>query len=67
MGALPKQRISRAHQGNRRRHHFIPQVQLVECRECRALKRPHHVCPTCGKYRGRQVVEIETARRDESA
>ncbi len=63
MGALPKQRISRAHQGNRRRHHFIPPLNLVACSNCRELKRPHHVCPNCGQYRGRQVIEIEDRRR----
>lgn len=63
MGALPKQRISRARQGNRRRHHFIAAPQLQPCRECGATKMSHHVCPTCGKYRGRQVIEIETRQR----
>lgn len=63
MGALPKQKISRHRQGNRRRHHFIAPLQLVECRECRSKKRPHHVCPTCGTYRGRQVIEIEERQR----
>ncbi len=66
MGALPKQRISRARQGNRRRHIFITPLNLVECSNCRAKKRPHHVCPTCGTYRGRQVIEIEERRRPEA-
>ncbi|MBA2776011.1 MAG: 50S ribosomal protein L32 [Chloroflexia bacterium] len=67
MGALPKQRISRARQGTRRRHHFIPAVQLVPCQSCREMKRPHHVCPSCGIYRGRQVIEIEDTRRASEA
>lgn len=63
MGALPKQKISRHRQGNRRRHHFLTAPALVPCRECGATKQAHHVCPTCGKYRGRQVIEIETRQR----
>ncbi|MCO5215834.1 MAG: 50S ribosomal protein L32 [Thermomicrobiales bacterium] len=63
MGALPKQRISRAHQGNRRRHHFIAAPTLVPCKECGEMKQAHHVCPSCGRYRGRQVVQIETRQR----
>ncbi|CAA9539917.1 MAG: LSU ribosomal protein L32p @ LSU ribosomal protein L32p, zinc-dependent [uncultured Thermomicrobiales bacterium] len=63
MGALPKQRISQAHQGTRRRHIHLTAPQLVPCASCRALKRPHHVCPNCGMYRGRQVIEIEDSRR----
>lgn len=63
MGALPKQRISRTRQGNRRRHHYLPELQLVKCPQCAGMKRPHHVCPSCGTYRGRQVIEIESTRR----
>ena len=63
MGALPKQRVSRHRQGNRRRHHFISAVHLVECRNCHELKLPHHVCPNCGWYNGRQVLQIEERRR----
>lgn len=63
MGALPKQRISRARQGNRRRHHFIAAPTLVPCKTCGEMKLAHHVCPACGQYRGRQVIEIETRER----
>ena len=59
MGALPKQRISRHRQGNRRRHIYISPVHLVGCKTCGEVKRPHHVCPSCGFYRGRQVIVIE--------
>jgi large subunit ribosomal protein L32 len=59
MGALPKQRISRHRQGNRRRHIFLTAPALVECTNCRELRRPHPVCPNCGYYRGRQVIVIE--------
>jgi large subunit ribosomal protein L32 len=65
MGALPKQRISRHRQGNRRRHHVLKPLALVNCRNCREVKLAHHVCPNCGVYRGRQVVQIEERRRDE--
>ena len=59
MGALPKQKISRHRQGNRRRHIHLKAPNLVECSNCRELKLPHHVCPNCGTYRGRQVIQIE--------
>lgn len=64
MGALPKQRISRHRQGNRRRHDFIAPLGLVACRNCGETKRSHHVCPSCGVYNGRQVIEIEERRRE---
>ncbi|MDQ4100379.1 MAG: 50S ribosomal protein L32 [Chloroflexota bacterium] len=64
--ALPKQRVSRHRQGNRRRHHFLKPPQLVECRNCHQMRRSHHVCPSCGYYRGRQVIEIEERRAAQS-
>jgi large subunit ribosomal protein L32 len=64
MGALPKQRISRHRQGNRRRFDFIKKVPvLVACNTCSSPHVVHHVCPTCGYYRGRQVLVIEERRR----
>lgn len=32
------------------------QIKLVPCSNCGAQKRVHHVCATCGNYRGRQVI-----------
>jgi large subunit ribosomal protein L32 len=59
MGALPKQRVTRARQGFRRQHDRIRAPQLVRCTNCRTWKVQHHVCLSCGYYAGRQVVEIE--------
>jgi len=55
MGALPKQRVSRAHQGNRRAHHRLKVPPLVACPQCKLPRLSHHACPHCGTYRGRQV------------
>jgi large subunit ribosomal protein L32 len=66
MGALPKQRISRHRQGNRRRHHYLKPMALLNCKSCGEVKRAHHVCPNCGMYNGRQVIEIEERNRAES-
>jgi len=55
MGALPKQRTSRARQGERRSHHQLTLPQLVSCTQCRKPRLAHHACPNCGTYRGRQV------------
>lgn len=63
MGAVPKFRQSRGKRGSRRSHDAITPVHLVVCPNCRSYMRSHHVCATCGQYRGRQVVEVKTRAR----
>jgi large subunit ribosomal protein L32 len=60
MGALPKNKISRHRRGNRRQHMRVEAPTLVTCQTCGALHRAHHVCKTCGSYRGRQVIDMKT-------
>jgi len=58
MGALPKRRVSKRRQGNRRSNHYVKIPQLTICPQCRQAHRTHHVCPNCGTYRGRQVLDV---------
>lgn len=34
-------------------------VHLTKCPDCSAPKMLHHACPECGKYKGRQVLDLE--------
>lgn len=61
MGAVPKRRISSRRRGNRRSQWVLKAAQLVACPQCGAAKRAHHVCPSCGTYRGTQVIETGEA------
>jgi large subunit ribosomal protein L32 len=54
---VPKKRTSRSSRDARRSHHALTPPTLVECPECKSKKRPHTVCPECGNYNGRVVVE----------
>jgi large subunit ribosomal protein L32 len=56
---VPKRKVSKARQGERRAHLAIGAPPLVECDHCHELKRAHHVCPTCGYYNGREAVSVE--------
>jgi large subunit ribosomal protein L32 len=47
----------------RRQHDRLKVVPLMTCPNCRQYKRQHHVCPTCGYYAGRQVLEIQARPR----
>ncbi|HDD25033.1 MAG TPA: 50S ribosomal protein L32 [Chloroflexi bacterium] len=58
MGAVPKRKISKRRGRNRHSQWKLKTVRLVECPDCGAPKRPHHVCLACGKYRGAQVIEV---------
>jgi large subunit ribosomal protein L32 len=56
---VPKRKVSKARQGERRAHLAISAPPMVESTHCHELKRAHHVCPTCGYYDGREVVPVE--------
>lgn len=58
MGALPKRKISKARRDRRRAHDSLTRPKLVNCDNCGERKLPHILCPSCGFYRGRQVVEV---------
>ena len=58
--AVPQNKISKSRRNQRRSHDFLVAVNPNECSNCGELKRPHHVCPSCGHYNGRQVVATGT-------
>jgi len=41
----------------RRAHDSLKSTAHAECPNCGELKRPHHVCGSCGHYDNREVVE----------
>ena len=55
--ANPKRRHSKARKNKRRAHDALPQTSLSVCPNCHERKLPHRVCPQCGYYRGREVVQ----------
>jgi large subunit ribosomal protein L32 len=58
--AVPKRKTSKSRRDKRRTHQKLGTPALVECTQCHQPKRPHHVCPTCGTYRGREVEPLHT-------
>lgn len=63
MGALPKRKYAKARQGKRRSHLKLTPPPLDYCPKCNSPKLSHHVCPTCGSYGGREVIEIESTKK----
>jgi len=58
--AVPKRKTSKSRRDKRRANHKATVPALVECPQCHQPKRPHHVCPTCGTYKGREVEPLQT-------
>ena len=57
--AVPQNKVTRSRRNNRRSHDAIFPDNSMECQNCGELKRPHHVCSSCGHYNGRVVVPME--------
>ncbi len=56
--AVPKRKMSRANTRARRSQWKAAPLTLVLCDRCRSQKLPHRVCPTCGTYAKRQVLDV---------
>ena len=57
--AVPKRKTSKARRDKRRNNLWkLETPTLVRCPDCGAYKRSHRICTACGKYNGRQVIEI---------
>lgn len=55
--AVPKRRTPRSKRDSRRANHDkISAPSISRCSSCGEVTRPHHVCPACGSYDGKQVM-----------
>ncbi len=57
-----RMRVTKGHSNNRRSHHALTAVRLSDCSSCGAKHERHKVCLECGMYRGKQVMEIKSAK-----
>ncbi len=57
--ANPKRRHSKQRKALRRTFYKIGKMSMSVCPQCKNMKLPHKVCPHCGYYKGRLVVEIK--------
>ncbi|MFA4915677.1 MAG: 50S ribosomal protein L32 [Syntrophales bacterium] len=55
----PVKRHSRTRRNKRRSHDFLTLPLPSSCPQCYEPKLPHRACPSCGTYKGREVVALE--------
>jgi large subunit ribosomal protein L32 len=59
MTPLPKRKHSKGRRDRRRAHDALKPQLLMSCPNCGEKTLPHHMCPNCGHYAGREVIEVE--------
>lgn len=58
--AVPKYKTSKARSRSRRSTNMkMKSPGLIECTTCGNKVLPHRVCPKCGHYRGKQILELQ--------
>ena len=60
--AVQKSKTSKQRTNTRYAQWKISAPNLSECPQCHELKASHEVCPNCGYYKGKQVVD--TAKKE---
>lgn len=57
--AVPKKKQSKTRTAKRRATWKAQAPSYSECPQCHKPKLPHRVCPHCGTYKGRDVLELD--------
>ncbi|RKX74114.1 MAG: 50S ribosomal protein L32 [Spirochaetes bacterium] len=58
--AVPKKKTSKARTRKRKSVNMkLHSPVLIECSSCGNKVLPHRVCPKCGFYRGKNILEFE--------
>jgi large subunit ribosomal protein L32 len=58
--AVPRKKVSRMKRGFRRSADSLKAEVYTEDKDSGNLRRPHHIDLKSGKYRGRQILEVES-------
>lgn len=57
--AVPKRKTSKSRQRSRAANFRAEAPQLGPCPQCRSPRLPHRMCPSCGHYRGREIIKVK--------
>ena len=57
--AVPKKKTSKSKRDMRRAHDGLTPPGVSLCPQCKEPKQPHRACPSCGSYKGKDVLGSE--------
>ena len=55
---VPKRKTSKSRRDKRRTHQRLTLPGRSVCPQCQEIRLPHHICPSCGFYNGKQIIEV---------
>lgn len=55
---VPKQRHTKSRRNRRRSHDALRKIEFSFCPKCKEPVLPHHFCPFCGTYKGKEVIDV---------
>lgn len=58
MVPLPKRKLSKGRRDRRRSQDALHAVSVVQCSNCGEMRLPRTVCPKCGYYQGREILDL---------
>lgn len=66
--AVPKKKTSVSRKGMRRggHTHKLHRKFPMKCPNCGDMTLPLHACPSCGTYKGREIIALKEENTDES-
>jgi large subunit ribosomal protein L32 len=65
---LPKRKTSHAQTTRRRANNWkLDTPNVSSCPRCHAPKLSHHVCPSCGFYQNRMVIDVRARQQRRQA
>jgi large subunit ribosomal protein L32 len=56
--SVPKQRHTKGRRDRRRVRFAIDSKKLNACSHCKKMIKAHQMCPYCGYYKGKEVVDM---------
>ena len=54
--AVPKKKTSKSRRDTRRAHDALVAPGVSVCPQCKEPKQSHRVCPSCGTYKGKEII-----------